>query len=139
MKNTLAFQIAALYRSFLGYTTNELKELGLNFGQMPVIVYVGKHPGCTQAELTRNLRLDWGYSQRSVTKLADGGFLTKEYDEASACNCLTLTQQGERAFAVSHNVFDSWDALKLASFTEEEKETLLSLLGRITAERKESC
>ena len=60
MKETLAFHIAALYRQFLAYTTEELKKAGLNFGQMPLIIYTGKHPGCTQADMTKMLRLDWG-------------------------------------------------------------------------------
>ena len=60
MKETLAFHIAALYRQFLAYTTEELKKAGLSFGQMPLIIYTGKHPGCTQADMTKMLRLDWG-------------------------------------------------------------------------------
>ena len=78
MKDTFAFQVLVLYREFLAYTKKELKALGLSFGQMPLIVYAGKHPGCMQADLTRALQLDWGYSQRSVGKLVETGFMTKE-------------------------------------------------------------
>ena len=59
MKDTFAFQVLVLYREFLAYTKKELKALGLSFGQMPLIVYAGKHPGCMQADLTRALQLDW--------------------------------------------------------------------------------
>ena len=132
MKETLAFHIAGLYRDFLGYTTGELKALGVSFGQMPVIIYVGRHPGCSQADLTKMLRLDWGYSQRSVTKLVYAGMLRKAYDEKSACNCLNLTERGKEAFDVSHRVFTDWDTAKLGAFSPEEKETLLNLLSKIT-------
>lgn len=138
MKETLAFHIAALYREFLAYTTEELKTLGLSFGQIPLIIYTGKHPGCTQADLTRALRLDWGYSQRSITKLVNGGFLSKEYDEARSCNCLTLTESGCRAFEACHSVFYDWDRQKTAVLSEEESTALLSLLRKLSAERKES-
>ena len=132
MKETMSFHIAALYREFLAYTTEELKKLGLSFGQMPFIIYVGKHPGCTQAEMTRNLKLDWGYSQRSVTKLVNSGFIEKEFDDKKAGNCLELTALGSRAFDVSHKVFNSWDELKTGGLSPEEKTTLVNLLSKIS-------
>lgn len=139
MKETMAFHIMALYRDFLSYTTKELKALGISFGQMPLILYIGKHPGCTQADLTRTLHLDWGYSQRSITKLVDTGFIRKEYNEAKAGNCLTLTEHGMEVFDTSHQVFTSWDSVKTGNLTAEEKETLLALLSKITTQKKESC
>ena len=138
MRNTFAFQITVLYREFLAYTTAELKKLGLSFGQMPLILYVGKHPDCTQAELTRALRLDWGYSQRSIAKLVESGFMNKVADKIKPGNCLNLTEKGESAFAACHEVFPSWDRLHADRITSEEKETLLLLLHKLTAEREES-
>ena len=138
MKETFAFQITVLYRKFLSYTTEELKKLGLCFGQMPLIRYVGKHPACTQAELTRNLRLDWGYSQRSIAKLAENGFMNKEAGKVKSGNCLTLTEKGAKAFEVCHEVFDTWDSLQLNKLTSDERENLFLLLHKMTAEGKES-
>ena len=138
MKETFAFHIMALYRDFLSYTTGELKALGISFGQMPFLLYAGNHPGCTQADLTRVLRLDWGYSQRSITKLVDGGFLKKEYSGEKACNCLTLTPKGREVFDTSHAVFQAWDRCRAAGLTPEEQETLLALLTKLTTDRKGS-
>ena len=139
MKETMAFQIMRLHRDFLAYTTEELKGLGLSFGQMPLILYAGKHPGCTQADLTKMLRLDWGYSQRSVTKLVEAGFLEKEYDAEKGSNCLTLTDRGREVFDASHKVFRSWDQTRANGLTEEEQQTLLLLLSKITTDRKGRC
>ncbi|MGI5977074.1 MAG: bilirubin utilization transcriptional regulator BilQ [Candidatus Limivicinus sp.] len=132
MKDTIAFCITKLYREFLVYTTEELKKLGLNFGQMPLILYAGKHPGCSQADLTKSLKLDWGYSQRSIVKLVNGGFIMKEYDRDEACNCLKLTPAGINAFDVCHRVFNSWDELKTENLNAEEKKTLMYLLKKIS-------
>ena len=139
MRETAAFQIMTLYRDFLSYTTERLKTLGLRFGQMPFILFIGKHPGCTQADLTRALGLDWGYSQRSIAKLAEQGFKRKEYDEEKAGNCLSLTAKGENVFDASHQVFSDWDQSRTGILSEEEKETLIRLLCKITGVRKESC
>ena len=72
--STLSYYTTELYKEFAAYTTEKLHELGLNFGQMYFIIYVGKHPECTPSELTSALKLDWGHSQRSVAKLAEDGF-----------------------------------------------------------------
>ena len=138
MKETVAFQMMVLYRDFLAYTTGELKKLGLSFGLMPLVLYIGKHPRCSQADLTRMLRLDWGYSQRSIKKLVEVGLIRKEYDDGHACNCLTLTEAGEKVFDASHNVFASWDQLHTTGLSPEERDTLLRLLTRLTNDLKES-
>lgn len=78
MFQTLAYYATAFHRSFVNYTTAKLQTLGLNFGSLFLVIFVGKHPGCTQTQLTSDLNLDWGYSQRSVTRLVEEGFLTRE-------------------------------------------------------------
>ena len=130
MKETLAFQVLILYRDFLAYTTGKLKEIGLSFGLMPLVLYTGKHPGCLQKELREALHLDWGYSQRSIEKLVETGFMTKEHEGNPSGNSLHLTERGEKAFQLCHTVFDDWDKLRTKDFTDEEKETLSSLLKK---------
>lgn len=44
--STLSYYTTELYKEFAAYTTEKLHELGLNFGQMYFIIYVGKHPEC---------------------------------------------------------------------------------------------
>ena len=44
---TVSSCILTLHRRFAAYTTQRLQELGLSFGMMYFIIYVGKHPGCT--------------------------------------------------------------------------------------------
>lgn len=131
MKETVAFQVLVLYREFLSYTVKRLKSLGLSFGQMPFILYVGKHPGCMQADLTKKLKLDWGYAQRSIGKLVDSGFMLKKHDREKACNFLELTEAGHQAFDVCHHVFYAFDEMKMNKLSEEEKIILTDCLKKI--------
>ena len=133
MKDTMAFQIAALYRDFLSYAKKELKQLGLSFGLMPIVIYTGKHPGCAHSDMTREMGLDWGYSQRSVSKLCDSDFLVREFDESSSCHHLTLTARGRQAFDVCHSVFSDWDQMKEETISPEEKELIIKLLRKLAA------
>ena len=135
MDKTAAYYLTYLYRSFLAYTTKELKTLGLNYGQLPFILYIGKCPHCTQAELKNGLEVDWGHCQRSVDKLAEAGFAKKTQRDGERVR-LTLTEKGERAFALSHQVFHAWDQEHLQVLTPDEREQLLGLLAKLTGDGK---
>ena len=135
MFNTLAYYSSVLYRDFIAYTSEKLEKLGLHFGLLFFLIYVGKHPGATPSDLTQTLRLDWGHSQRCITKLVDSGFLTKE--KVGRRYQLHLTEKGREAFEVSHQVFFDWDDQRLTALSEEERRTLFALLQKV-ARRQES-
>ena len=136
MFQTLPYYATRCRRSSVRYTTARLQMLGLSFGSLFPVIYVGKHPGCTQAELTAALGLDWGYSQRSVTRLVEEGFLTRE--KSGRAYHLNLSAKGQEAFQVSHQVFFDWDREAMASLSETEREQLLSLLAKATKKEVDS-
>lgn len=103
MFQTLAYYVTLFHRSFVTYTTARLHQVGLSFGSLFPILYVGKHPGCSQAQLTAALNLDWGHSQRLITKLVEEGFLTRE--KSGRSYHLDLSPKGQETFEVSHQVF----------------------------------
>ena len=136
MFQTLAYYAAAFHRSFVNYTSAKLQTLGLNFGSLFLVIYVGKHPGCTQTQLTSDLNLDWGYSQRSVTKLVEEGFLTRE--KSGRCYHLNLSDKGQQAFEVSHQVFFDWDEQVLSALSLQEREQLFTLLAKAAQKEVDS-
>ena len=95
-------------------------------GQAPGLHPKPAHRG--PSELTQRLQLDWGHSQRSLTKLAEDGFLTKE--KSGRSYHLELTEKGRTAFAVCHRVFYDWDARNLTGLTADEQRQLLELLHK---------
>ena len=130
-QRTLAYYAARLYKQFSAYSARRLKAVGLNYGLLFFVIYVGKHPGCSPSELTEALHLDWGYSQRCIARLAEEGFLKKEKSpEDGRVSLLRLTKRGSEAFEISHQVFFNWDAEILAALLEEEQTALLALLEK---------
>ena len=125
---TLSYYSTIFYRSFAAVTGEQLQAVGLNFGLLFFVIYVGKHPGCSPSELTKALHLDWGYSQRSLNKLAEDGFLSREKHGRSYA--LTLTDRGQQAFVISHQVFFTWNDTRLANLNDTEKDQLLALLQK---------
>ena len=136
MFQTLAYYATVFHRSFVAYTTARLQALELNFGSLFPIIYVGKHPGCTQAELTAALGLDWGYSQRSITRLVEEGFLLRE--KSGRAYHLDLSEKGREAFAISHQVFADWDKEALSALDDAEREQLRFLLAKVTRKEETS-
>lgn len=133
MFQTLAYYATVFHRSFVAYTTGRLQSLGLSFGSLFPVIYVGKHPDCTQAELTEALGLDWGHSQRTIAKLVEEGFLTRV--KSGRAYHLNLSPKGQQAFQVSHQVFFDWDREHLDALDPTEQEQLRALLAKVT--RKE--
>ncbi len=131
MFQTLAYYATVFHRSFTAYTTERLRQLGLNFGSLFPVIYVGKHPNCTQADLTKALGLDWGYSQRCITRLVEEGFLTRE--KSGRAYCLNLSPKGQEAFRISHQVFFDWDSQALSALNKAEQKQLFALLAKATA------
>lgn len=133
MNQTLAFYVTVLYKDFSSYTGQKLKELGLNYGQLPFIIYIGKRPGCTPSEVTKQLHMDWGHSQRSITKLTEDGFIRKERSKPDSRVChLFLTESGQRAFETGHEVFFSWDQQNLKDFDAKQVQQILEVLQQLT-------
>ena len=132
-RKTLSYYATLLYRNFSAFTSNRLQQFGLNYGLLFFIVYIGKKPNCTPSELTKELALDWGHSQRCITRLVSDGFITKE--KAGRHYLLNLTERGQEAFDAAHQVFFDWDNTFMTNLTAKEKEQLLTLLEKAT-ERK---
>lgn len=129
-RQTAAYSTTVLFRDFSEYTSRQLQKLGLNRGMLFLVIYVGKHPGCSQSELTEALGLDWGYGQRSILKLVEDGFLLRE--KRGRAYHLDLSEKGQEAFAIGHQVFFDWDQENLSCLDETEQTQLLALLEKIT-------
>lgn len=126
MFRTFSYGITVLYRRFTHFTSARLGQWGLSFGTLFFLIYVGKHPGCTQSELTTALHLDWGHSQRTVLKLVESGFLLRQKD--GRAYRLNLSDKGRQAFENTHQLFFEWDRQALANLTPEERRQLMTLL-----------
>ena len=130
MFDTLAYKLSVLYKNFYAYASARLHPFGLHNAWIFFILYVGKHADCTPAELTKSLHVDWGYSQRCITKLVEEGFLTRE--KSGRAYHLNLSPKGQEAFSVSHQVFFDWDKEALSALDEAEQKQLFALLEKAT-------
>lgn len=135
MLHTIAYAISTLYKDFYAYADARLHPSGMHKGWIYFMLYVGRHPGCAPAELTKALHADWGYSQRCVAQMVESGFLTKE--KAGRAYRLNLTEKGWQVYRESQSLFFDWDASRFAGLTPSERATLLALLDKAAREALE--
>ncbi|MEG1985479.1 MAG: MarR family transcriptional regulator [Oscillospiraceae bacterium] len=136
MNKTLAYYAAFLRKDFTDYSNKKLMEEGLSQGQLYFILYVGRHTGCSPKELAQTLHMDAGHTTRTLARLAQDGFLAQEKSETDGrARTLQLTEKGNDAFRLSHELFTAWDTEVLNPLSEEEKATLMALLSKLVLAR----
>ena len=132
MNETLIYQIIYLYKNFLVYVNKELKDYQISMGQLPFLLYIGKYKTCTPASLTKDLKMDWGHSQRSITKLVDQGLVIKTYDSVQKRQAhLALSEKGQDIFEFCHKLFQKWDHDNLSFLGEPEKQMAIDVLQQV--------
>lgn len=136
MMQSLAFHVSVLRKDFSNYCGEKLGEMGLTPGLLYFVTYVARHPGCSPKELARALKMDNGHTARSITKLAEGGFLVQEPNPKDRrAHVLKLTPKGETAARESRELFYRWDEEVTAVLTPEQREQLMSLIVVLSASR----
>ena len=90
-----------LLRIFRARMRQGLESAGpeLSFGELRVLMYVGRHPGCAQKALVEHSRADKAQMARTLARLQDKGWLTRsESADDRRVRHLRLSAQGQRLF-----------------------------------------
>lgn len=136
MVTSLAYYVTLLRKDFTDYCNQQLSDMGLSQGMLFFILYVGKHPSCSPKDLAQALQMDAGHTARSLARLEQGGFLLQEVNANDRrARVLKLTEKGESAFQLSHEMFIQWDNRIMTSFPEEERTLLMTLLQKLSSVR----
>ncbi|MDX8336033.1 MULTISPECIES: MarR family winged helix-turn-helix transcriptional regulator [Cetobacterium] len=138
MKETIEYEnigryFSQMYRKGRIFYAHELKKFGLGSGQSIFLFQLYKKDGVTQDELANTLYIDKGTTARSLKTLENQGFIKKENlitDKRS--NIIYLTPKALKLEKEITNILRKWDSILSSSLSEEEKNTLLVLLKKIS-------
>lgn len=134
--DSFAAQVSMLRRQFVGYCTQELAQVGVTYGQVYILICIGKRGACSPKVIGQVLGLDGGHLNRTLAKLAEGGFVVQEPDPRDRrARVVRLTPRGEAVFQLSHEVFHRWDQEVLAPLSGQEREQLMGYLTKLNRER----
>lgn len=110
----------------------------LHFGQVAIMIAIEKNENFTQADIAELLGVTPSSVATSTKRLQKAGLVAKTVDsENLRCKRLTLTEKGREAIERHIGIFDEYDSLVFENFSEDEKNTLLGLLSRISYKMRE--
>lgn len=132
MLSSLAYVVTLMRKDFVEYCNEQLSKIGLSQGLLFFILYIGKHPTCSPKELSEALHMDIGHTARSLNKLIQTGFILQETNPKDRrAHILNLTEHGQDAFRISHELFFSWDDEVLCNLSEDERLQLFLILDKV--------
>ena len=118
----------AVYRHF----TETFAALDLTQKQVSALWLVNDHPGVSQIELDRRLRMDRATTMTIVNRLQARDFMRRERSTSDARKqALYLTDAGASALREAKEAVEEHEGWLKGRFTPQETEKLVELLARI--------
>lgn len=123
------YQLEILRR---GYIQEATADIGLYFGQLPILEYVIAHDGCTQKEIADAIQVTPASVAISTKRMQKAGLLEKTVsDHNLRSNQLAVTLKGRELSQRYRSKFDEVDQKMFAGFQESELEQLDSYFERL--------
>lgn len=105
----------------------------LHFGQMPVLDYIAKHDGCTQAEMAEYLGVSPASIAVSTKRMQKVGLIEKKEDKSNLrCKNLYITEKGRKNFVSCKAIFDEFDQKVYSGLSTEDIDTLCRIIDKMT-------
>lgn len=100
--------------------------------QMPMLDYISKHAGCTQADISNHLHVSPASIACSAKRMESAGLISRMPDETNLRrNKLTATEAGHACLTQMFAVFDALDARTFSGFSDAELISLSGMLNRM--------
>lgn len=123
--------VLIISRSNFLYLKNHLKDLDLKGYQITMLFEIYKGKNISQHEIGSNYNIDKGVISRTLKKLEDDGFISREIDENNRRrNIVSLTKKGEEAVEEIINIFNQWES-EIYEGIDIEKDVLHEVLKTI--------
>lgn len=107
-------------------------KVGLYFGQPRILEFITENDACTQKDVAKAMHISPASAAVTLKRLEKAGFIIRSIDTAdSRKNQLTLTEKGASALKEFRKICDATDENMFKGFSQEERETLHSLLSRL--------
>ena len=125
-------EIGMVARALDSISNIEFKEYKLTKGQYLYLVRICEHPGIIQERLAEMIKVDRTTAARAIKKLEIQGFIEKRDDsDNQKIKKLYPTVKGESVYPFIRSEHEHSNQVALAGLSEEEVETLFSLLQKV--------
>lgn len=137
--DSFAFCVSVLRKKFAAFCTERLSQMDVTYGQLYIILFLGKREICSPKDISTALHLDAGHLNRTLAKMVTENLVvqTKSTVDKRA-SVVQLTAHGRQVYEKSRNLFQEWDTTALEMLTEEEKQTLMQLIRKVVFYKNET-
>ena len=128
----VGFHIRLAHASVYRPCTETFVDLDLTQKQVSVLWLVDDHPGISQIEVGKRLRMDRATTMTIVNRLQERGFLRRERSESDGRKqALFLTDEGRDALGHAKSCIAEHEAWLKSRFSPDEVKNLVEMLARI--------
>ncbi len=121
-----------IFRNIQIYLDRVLKKYDLSSGSCPYLFILENHEGIGQNQISKKLRNDKAMSARTITRLIEHGYVTKQSDENnSRAYHLYLTEKAKDILPAIHEEIQTILSLITEDLTAEEIDITMRSLIKI--------
>ena len=123
----------AIYRQGSIIDNSRVKHWHISGAQARYMEIIGDHPGISQEAIARMECVDKGAVARAIKKLEVEHYVVRKRNKQDyRAWCLFLTERGEEVYLGREKNCKDMEALMFKGFTDEEIDTLVELMDRVT-------
>ncbi len=133
MYTDISFKMLRINQLKRWHNAINLRKRGeMFFGQMPMLEYIGRHPGCSQKDIAERFAFTRAAISKSVVKLEEKNLVYRKTSQTDAReNQLFLTELGKENIVMLKTSFDEINQLTFKDFTDEEIKQFDAFLDKI--------
>lgn len=136
MRKEMQHQIVNLFRqsdqSMKRAIGKKVEDTGIYRSQHRLLMFLGKHPDCSQIVIANKLEISPAAVAVSLKKLEKAGYITRSCDvEDNRMNHVVITDKGKKAIDQSILYFQEIEDAMFEGFSQEELETYAAFLERV--------
>ena len=106
-----------------------LQHSSLHISQPAVLIYISKHPGCSQKQIADEAHVTPASVATSLKRLEKNGMIMRREDTADTrCNRVYITAAGERELDYCRNALQSIDEMIVSEMSDTEQNNLRSVM-----------
>ncbi len=114
--------------------STQLSQFNLCGGQVPYLLKLCRRPGMTQEALAREMYVNKSTAARVIGRMEQAGLVERRPSaEDKRCVEIYPTQKALDALPAIHRTVREWNDYLLADLTNEERDTLMDLIGRVSS------
>lgn len=129
MKKSIGRLISILHRQAQVYINHALKDYNITSAEHPILLYLWKHNGASQDEISSFLYIDKAATARVIKSLEEKGYVTKSKDNLDKrINHVSLTKKAELNIEDIAERVNHWSDIITGNYDENTKEYIYSIL-----------